>query len=355
MKLEKLENRPLTEDELLLRQAYRNGPASLWETPMNVFDYENQLQAGLVIQTPSTHLFKDMSKDALGITMNEIPMQDQAYAIVHPRYSYPLLHNHDYVEIVYMAAGHCVNLFENTSLSMNAGDVCILAPGPMHALSCTNDESCIINLMVNRQFFDRRFLHILQGGKLLAEYLEGMLFDREASPYILIHTEEDPWLRELARRVLTEITRTEYGYEYSISLLTGQFLLHLVREYEKKAIVPGGSNHTRNDLVVGILNYLSVNFNRTSLNETARFFGYSPAYLSRILHEKTGKTFHSIIAQMQVDRAVRLMNEGQRSFTEIAQEIGCFDTSHFNKKFKAVYGISPRQYLKQISTSPAEI
>ena len=44
---------------------------------------------------------------------------------------------------------------------------------------------------------------------------------------------------------------------------------------------------------------------------------------------------------------MRLMDAGNHTLTEIAQEIGCFDTSHFNKKFKAIYGISPRQYLDQ--------
>jgi AraC-like DNA-binding protein len=48
-----------------------------------------------------------------------------------------------------------------------------------------------------------------------------------------------------------------------------------------------------------------------------------------------------------MEQAVRLMDGGKHNLTEIAQEIGCFDTSHFNKKFKAVYGISPRQYLEQ--------
>ena len=66
-----------------------------------------------------------------------------------------------------------------------------------------------------------------------------------------------------------------------------------------------------------------------------------------MIRNQTGKTFNTIIAQIQMEQAVRLMDSGWGSLTEIAQEIGCFDTSHFNKKFKAVYGISPRQYLEQ--------
>ena len=46
-----------------------------------------------------------------------------------------------------------------------------------------------------------------------------------------------------------------------------------------------------------------------------------------------------------MERAAYLIEKGGKSLTEIAQEVGCFDTSHFNKKFKAVYGCTPRQYL----------
>lgn len=42
----------------------------------------------------------------------------------------------------------------------------VLAPSAFHAISCTNDESCILNIMVNRAFFDQNFMQILRGGKI---------------------------------------------------------------------------------------------------------------------------------------------------------------------------------------------
>ena len=217
----------------------------------------------------------------------------------------------------------------------------------MQALSCTNDESCILNMMVNRRFFDKRFLNLLRGGKLMVSFLEDVLFERNVSPYVLFPTGDNAWLRELARAMITEYVRQDYAYEYAASLLIDQFLLQLVREYESSAIVPGKSGATQNDLIVGVLSYLNVHYNQATLSGTAQYFGYSPAYLSRVIREQTGKTFNTIIAQIQMEQALRLMDEGHLSLTEIAQEIGCFDTSHFNKKFKAAYGISPKAYLER--------
>ena len=346
MKQEKLRCRPLSEEEKLLKQAWEKGPKSLWEKPMSFSDYDQYIRDGLIARTENSAYYKDKTRGGRGVTIEEIGGTSQSMVSLHTRYSYPVLHNHGYIEIVYAAAGQCVNLFENTSFPMQTGDVCILSPNSMHAISCTDDESCVLNMMVNRRFFDKRFLNLLRGGNLLVSFMEDILFERNTSPYILFPTGTDDCLQPLAEAMIRENTLRLYAYEYSISLLIGQFLLHLVREFEEHAVVPGKSGNTQNELIVGILSYLNVNFSHTSLNETAQYFGYAPAYLSRMIREQTGKTFNTIIAEIQVEKAKRLMDLGNRNLTEIAQEVGCFDTSHFNKKFKAACGISPREYLE---------
>ena len=353
--MEAIKNRPLNEGEQVLKQAFLSGPTKLWEKPMSYSAYEQYVKEGLIAQTTISHYYRDKSVDGRGVKIMDVKNPGHVFVTLHQRYSYPVLHNHDYVEIVYVAAGSCVNMFEATSFSMNAGDVCILSPNSLHAISCTNDDSCILNMMINRRYFDKRFLNLLHGGKLLAEYLEDILFERDTSPYVLFASGEDPCLQGLAQAMVTESESRKYAYEYSLSLLIGQFLLQIVREYETAAIVPARCGKTQNDLIVGILSYLSVHYNHASLAEAAQYFGYSPAYLSRVIREQTGKTFNTIIAQKQMEQALLLMDGGNLNLTAIAQEIGCFDTSHFNKKFKAVYGISPKAYidkLKQPSNSP---
>ena len=113
------------------------------------------------------------------------------------------------------------------------------------------------------------------------------------------------------------------------------------------AVVPNKTGKSPNDLIVAVLGYLNVNYARTTMAETAAFFGYSPPYMSRLIHVNTGKTYNQIITELQVERAITLMQEGERNITKIAQDVGCFDSSHFHKKFKSVYGISPKVYLEK--------
>lgn len=344
MRLEELSHRPLRRDEQEFKAAFRKGDQFLWEKPMSYAEYEKYVEEGIVVQTSTSHYYKDRSKNGLGQTVEGHEDEIQTDVTLHARYGYPVFHNHEYIEMVYIAVGSCKNFFEDSVLSMVEGDVCIIAPNAFHAISCTNDESCIVNFIVSRKFVDRNLMNVLQGGQVTADFLQDILYHRSTTPYILFPTGLDPWLQELTRRILTESVRQLHAYKYSINLLASEFLLHITREYEMLAIVPNQQTSNKNELIVAILGYLSVNYNHVTLGDTAKLFGYSVAYLSRMIRENTGKTYHTIVAELQMEHAVKLIQEGKKSLAEIAQEIGCFDSSHFYKKFKSRFGISPGQY-----------
>lgn len=345
MRIENIEKIPLDTDETIWKKAYISGNKSLWDKAITPSMYSALVNEGLIALAPTSHYIFDKTQNNLGLTISTVNNISKVAITRHRRYSYPVLHNHDYVEIVYVAKGHCINCFEDYSFEMHEGDVCIMAPSSIHALSCTNDESCILNLMMNQDFFDQNFLGFIRGGKILVNYLENILYKQESSPYILFPTGKDTWLQEIASRLLTETNQKPHGYEYSISLLTSEFLLHLVREYELLAIVPNKKTQVQNNLIVSVLGYLSVNYNKATLEGTAEFFGYSNAYLSRLIHKSTGKTFKNIITEFQMEHAMEMLKEGKTNLTEIALEVGCFDSSHLSKKFKAFYGQSPVNYI----------
>lgn len=355
MNPEKLVNRPLEEDELACKLNYiKSGPA-LWEVPMSFSTYERYLEDGTIPPTPKSDLFKVHSKNKLGSTVDDIDTSYNVAVTVHRRYSYPVLHNHEYVEIIYVAKGECENLFSGSSFHMKEGDVCIMSPNAYHALSCTNDESCILNIMVSKKFFNQNSLDILSGHKLIYDFFENILYRRASSPYILFPTGQDPWLYDIAAHMLSEAKNKRRAYDYSLRLLAGSFLLHVTRDYELMAVVPNNKSDTPNDLIVSILGYIYANYNHVTLEETAKFFGYSTAYLSRSIHKNIGKTFNTIVTEIQMEHALSLLKEGKLNLSGIAQEVGCFDSSHFNRKFKSVYGIAPRRYTEEIKKDGAAL
>jgi len=345
MRLEKIFNIPLDDEEIILKRAYISGKKEYWNTPMTFSEYENHIENGEIELTPNAHYYWDESVNKLGGTVPEVVGEANVLITRHRRYSYPVLHNHNYVEIIYIASGNCINLFNGFSFEMTQGDVCIMSPNSIHALSCTNDNSCILNIMMNKDFFDMSFLSALRGGTILVEYIENILYEKTNSPYILFPTGQDKWLEDLSRHLLTETVQKPKAFELSTKLLASEFLLHLVREYEMFAVVPNEKSYSPNNTIISILGYINTNYNKVTLQSTASFFNYSTAYLSRLIHKNTGKTFNQIIKTLQMEHAIDLFSKGKTNLTDVAQEVGCFDSSHLSKKFKSYYGISPTEYI----------
>lgn len=344
---DKIKKRPLNEDELFYKKLYLSSDPLFWRRPMTALEYRTYVENGTLSALPNDY-YLTMSKDQMGNTINDISGSSNVTITLHPRYSYPVLHNHEYIEIIYVAAGSCDNHFTAGALPMKEGDLCILSPFAAHAISCLNDESCIINIMVSRRFFDRNFLSAIMSGRTVADFLEEILYHRTSTPYILFPTGQDPWLTELARRMITETRLRRQAFEYSVSLLASSFLIHLTREYEACAMIPDRQLFAPSDLMIAVLSYISVNYNRTSLAEISKFFGYSESYLSRYIHKNVGKSFGAIVTEIQMEHARELLAETDMSFTQIALEIGCFDSSHLTKKYRAFYGETPRQYRDRV-------
>ncbi len=70
-----------------------------------------------------------------------------------------------------------------------------------------------------------------------------------------------------------------------------------------------------------------------------------PAFC-RYFKKHTKKTFTQFVNDFRIRQAIRLLAHGDRSISEIANEVGFNNFSHFNKQFKRVTGESPSMYKK---------
>jgi AraC-like DNA-binding protein len=82
-----------------------------------------------------------------------------------------------------------------------------------------------------------------------------------------------------------------------------------------------------------------------SLSQAARRFGMSQRTLQRRLSEAR-TTFHAELSKAKLAMAKTLLSLGGRSITTIALELGFASVQHFSARFSAVYGQSPRSWLR---------
>lgn len=84
-----------------------------------------------------------------------------------------------------------------------------------------------------------------------------------------------------------------------------------------------------------------------SNTEIGAIFGYHPFYVSNKLKEAKGITLRQYIINYRMKTAKRLLEFTDKSVGEIAEEAGFKDASYFTKSFKAIVGMTPKEYRNQ--------
>ena len=80
------------------------------------------------------------------------------------------------------------------------------------------------------------------------------------------------------------------------------------------------------------------------LEDVADKFDMNKSFLSKRFKTATGFGFKEYIINLRIQNACRLLLETNKSITDIAFECGFNSVSSFNRSFKKVKGISPREF-----------
>lgn len=340
----------LTEREKQMKKLYQGEGRSFLSHPMSYAEYK-KLMAEHPEYPDVGFVYENGSMERLGTTVLEVEAITNGDVIdvaVHERYGYPVVHNHVYIEMIYVYSGICTHYIGSKAFPMKAGDLCLLAPNVRHVITALDDDVIVLNVLLSKQMIDTGFLALLKEKYLLADFFKNILYEKGASSYILFPTGKDDRMKQIFGLMYQEEQKQEYAYRESLVLYTKQVLIHLIRHYQMQAVVSESMQQETDDHVVAILGYLSVNYNHVTLKQTAEFFNFSEAYLSRMLKKYTSKTFVQIITELQMKHGKELIGEGKLNVAQISQEVGCFDASHFTKKFKKQFGMSPEEYRKTL-------
>ena len=82
----------------------------------------------------------------------------------------------------------------------------------------------------------------------------------------------------------------------------------------------------------------------SSLPILAGLCGLTPGYLSRTFREKTGTPLFEFINRIRVQKACTLLKRSDMSIIDIAFSVGYNNVSFFNRYFRKILNMSPREY-----------
>lgn len=104
------------------------------------------------------------------------------------------------------------------------------------------------------------------------------------------------------------------------------------------------NDNLRDERLVGMINFMQANYQTVTLEDMAEQFHLSVPYLSKFIHEKSGKTFGEQVTNIRMKKAKTLLKNGNMTVENIAATVGYPSVEHFSRTFKKLYDMTPVEY-----------
>jgi AraC family transcriptional regulator, activator of mtrCDE len=252
------------------------------------------------------------------------------------------MHYHNYLELGYCYKGSGIFLIDEKVLPFSAGDASIVFENQIHiAQSDAKDPS------------DWKFV-TLDTTKLLSNFdftdlgtLSGLLKR--------IHSSENIYKKSsaanipaLINEIIMEMESCKDNYQIMTKLLIGQMILKLCRECRNNNEESNNSNYfNRIKKISSALKYITDNYaTEINIQTLAQLCFMSLTNFRRTFKSATGKSPGEYLHTVRIKMASILLLNSNDSILEISLKVGYPTVSSFNRHYKSILGMSPRDWRK---------
>ncbi len=262
----------------------------------------------------------------------------------HMKYLPPMYHKHNFFEVIYVKKGHGYHTISGKEHMLQKGDFCIVGPNTEHALSCFNDESDILNILIRSSTFEKTFAGMLQEKDLLTDFFFHTLSKVQSIPFILFETGTDNTLASLIENLAKELTSYRRYQKRMANAILNLLFIHVLREHDNRVIFPFQTNNRSDKELIYMLRYIQNNYRTVTLKQLADFFNFSERQVQRMIKTATGMNFRQTILKLKIEDACNLLTHGSFTIDEVSETLGYSDVSNFRHAFKRELGCPPSEY-----------
>lgn len=256
---------------------------------------------------------------------------------IHP------VHKHTYFEIIFILKGEGIHNINSNSFRYSDGDVFFLGPEDYHDFEIENlTEFCFV------RFNDSIHKKLIEEKDVLGQQLMNVLLQSSSQSRGTIV--EDKKEREKLFGLLSVLeaendnNQSKYFDDIRSSLMRSMLLI-LARNLFGQSPSP-----MMKDSVEAILVYIKQHIfqpEKHNIEHLADIFNYSTDYISIFFKKHTGESLKQFITKYKMNLIEIRLLYSQLTISEIAEEFGYNDESHFCKQFKKFTGYTPTTFRKR--------
>jgi AraC family transcriptional regulator, L-rhamnose operon regulatory protein RhaS len=237
-----------------------------------------------------------------------------------------LLHNHAFVELVFILGGHSRHTAAGVTHRLEAGQFFVVAEQQRHIY----DETAalqVINLLIRNSFIaaHREFLAGVPG--------YAAVFAADGGPFYVPRRLTEAELQaclELVERLEQEGLGRTPGYVCQQEAWLLALIVQLCRFATQSRPAVAGARVRLAPVLAWLEQHLEADL---PVSELAALAHLSERSLLRHFRTATGLTPHQYLLRLRLNQAARLLRESDASIAEIAWHCGFRDSNHFSYQF----------------------
>lgn len=250
------------------------------------------------------------------------------------------IHNHDFVEIVYVIEGSGRHYIDGEEFAVKAGDLLFINCGCTHAFH-VDDKLVAYNLMVRVDYFTKNMIKNDNLFYMLTltsfEKIQHELNDK--SPLVFFDYHEREEVVQIFKNIELELKEEMLGKS---SILDSYINIILCKVFRKIFV-----KNDNKDLLIpqDILDYIAEHFKeRITLSDLSQRCFYNPAYFSRLFKKAFNMSFTDYIMDIRLKHCCELLKNSDYTIDKIIEECGFSDRNTFYERFRNKYGCAPSEY-----------
>lgn len=251
--------------------------------------------------------------------------------------------SHDFWEIAFIRRGSVGVKAGSAGYTLNSGEAIFHAPNEYHNIWANGDsaEVVIITFVCKSpamKFFEKKIFSLNESEINLIERLLSLGEETFADPPDIVY-----------QKGLNLSSPQKQGNLQRIRITLEELLLLLLQGSEtvdRAERINEGAGRKNDSLITdSIIKTLTEHiYDSITLDEVCAGVLFSKSYIKNLFKRNTGFSIIDYYTNLKIERAKILIQEGEKSFSDIAELLGYSSIHYFSRAFKKKTGLSPTEY-----------
>ena len=259
------------------------------------------------------------------------------------RYFAGFHHTHDYFEIQCVLKGNAEYATALGNIPINKNDLVLAPPNTDHCIYNIKDGT-VINFGIRKSTFEIAFRDILTSNLPISIYFKNAMTGQQNNE-IFFRNALDEFSLQLLLMMYHQQKLDSHESKKINDHLAQSFIYYIAEKSTNDSIF--GSAEYMKDKIWDIRMYMIENYKTITLNNLAKHFHYSEAYLSKFINRQLGLNFSQLLQEIRLEKSCQLLIETNKKITEICENVGYNNESYYINIFRKKYGVTPLQYRKK--------